>query len=90
MSLVPVTVPGSVVAAESVLCRGRRRLLAPGLVDRVIVEFASADEWTPAECGSSLRLEVADGRAPGRRIAVPVRLAPRSRQIDTTSRDEGD
>jgi signal transduction histidine kinase len=95
MSLVPLTVPGSVGAAGSALRAGLRRLPAPGLGDRVIVEFASADDvrsgmarvvamlrrgggagrvewWSPAESGSSLRLEVADGHASGRRVAVPT------------------
>jgi signal transduction histidine kinase len=95
MNSVALTVPASVVAAESTL-RGRRcRLLANGLGDRVIVELAAADDvrsgmarvvamlrrsggagraewWTPADNGSSLRLEVADGAGSGRRVAVPV------------------
>jgi signal transduction histidine kinase len=49
MSLVPLTVPASVVAAGSALRDRRRRLVAPGLGDRglgdrVIVEFAAADD----------------------------------------------
>jgi hypothetical protein len=44
MSTVPLTVPASVVAAESALRDRRRRLVAPGLGDRVIVEFAAADD----------------------------------------------
>jgi len=95
MSTVPLTVPASAAAAESALRDRRRRLVAPGLGDRVIVEFAAADDvrlgmarvvamlrrgggagrvewWSPAEGGSSLRLEVADGHGRGRRVAVPV------------------
>jgi hypothetical protein len=95
MSLVPLTVPASVVAAGSALRDRRRRLVAPGLGDRVIVEFAAANDvrsgmagvvamlrrgggagrvewWSPADGGSSLRLEVADGHGRGRRVAVPV------------------
>ena len=44
MSLVPLTAPASVVAAGSALRDRRRRLVAPGLGDRVIVEFAAADD----------------------------------------------
>jgi signal transduction histidine kinase len=44
MSTVPLTVPASVAAAESALRDRRRRLVAPGLGDRVIVEFAAADD----------------------------------------------
>lgn len=44
MSWVARTVPASVVAAGSALCERRRRLLAAGLGDRVIVEFAAADD----------------------------------------------
>ena len=44
MSTVPLTVPASVAAAESAVRDGRRRLVAPGLGDRVIVEFAAADD----------------------------------------------
>jgi signal transduction histidine kinase len=95
MSSVALTLPASVVAAGSALCDRRRRLLAAGLGDRVIVEFAAADDlwsgmarvvamlrrrggagrvewWSPADNGSSLRLEVADGAGSGRRVAVPV------------------
>jgi signal transduction histidine kinase len=44
MSTVPLTVPASVAAAGSALRDRRRRLVAPGLGDRVIVEFAAADD----------------------------------------------
>jgi signal transduction histidine kinase len=44
MSLVPLTVPASAMPAESALRDRRRRLVAPGLGDRVIVEFAAADD----------------------------------------------
>jgi signal transduction histidine kinase len=44
MSLVPLTVPASVMPARSALRDRRRRLVAPGLGDRVIVEFAAADD----------------------------------------------
>ena len=44
MSSVPLTVPASVMAAGSALRDGRRRLVAPGLGDRVIVGFAAADD----------------------------------------------
>ena len=44
MSSVALTVPASVVAAGSTLGDGRRWLLAPGLGDWVIVEFAAADD----------------------------------------------
>src|SRR4029450_277503 len=44
MSLVPLTGPASVVPAESALRDRRLRLVAPGLGDRVIVEFAAADD----------------------------------------------
>ncbi len=44
MSSVALTVPASVVAAGSALRDRRRWLLAPGLGDWVIVEFAAADE----------------------------------------------
>ena len=39
-----ITVPASVAAAGSALRDRRRRLVAPGLGDRVIVEFAAADD----------------------------------------------
>jgi signal transduction histidine kinase len=44
MSTVPLTVPASVAAAGSALRDRRRRLVAPGLGDGVIVEFAAADD----------------------------------------------
>jgi len=44
MSTVPLTMPASVAAAESALRDRGRRLVAPGLGDRVIVEFAAADD----------------------------------------------
>ena len=44
MSTVPLTVPASVAAAGSALRDRRRRLVAPGLGDRVIVGFAAADD----------------------------------------------
>ena len=44
MSLVPLTVPASDMPAGSALRDRRRRLVAPGLGDRVIVEFAAADD----------------------------------------------
>jgi signal transduction histidine kinase len=44
MSTVPLSVPASVAVAESALRDRRRRLVAPGLGDRVIVEFAAADD----------------------------------------------
>ena len=44
MSTVPLTAPASVAAAGSALRDRRRRLVAPGLGDRVIVEFAAADD----------------------------------------------
>jgi signal transduction histidine kinase len=44
MSTVPLTVPASGEAAGSALRDRRRRLLAPGLGDRVIVGFAAADD----------------------------------------------
>jgi signal transduction histidine kinase len=44
MSTVPLTVPASVAAAGSALGDRRCRLVAPGLGDRVIVEFAAADD----------------------------------------------
>jgi signal transduction histidine kinase len=44
MSTVPLTVPASVAAVGSALRDRRRRLVAPGLGDRVIVEFAAADD----------------------------------------------
>src|SRR4029450_1278278 len=44
MSSVPLTVPASVVAAGPARRDSRRRLVAPGLGDRVIVEFAAADD----------------------------------------------
>jgi signal transduction histidine kinase len=44
MSSIPLTVPASVVAAGSALRDGTRRLVAPGLGDRVIVGFAAADD----------------------------------------------
>jgi signal transduction histidine kinase len=44
MSSVPLTVPASVVDAGSAVRDGRRRLVAPGLGDRVIVELAAADD----------------------------------------------
>ena len=44
MSLVPLTVPTSVLPAGTALRDRRRRLVAPGLGDRVIVEFAAADD----------------------------------------------
>jgi signal transduction histidine kinase len=94
MSTSPLTVPASVAAAGSALRDRRRRLVAPGLGDRVIVEFAAADDvrsgmarvvamlrrggggrvewWSLADNSSSLRLEVADGHARGRRVAVPA------------------
>jgi signal transduction histidine kinase len=44
MSSVLTTVPASVAAAGFALRDRRRRLVAPGLGDRVIVEFAAADD----------------------------------------------
>lgn len=44
MSSVRLTVPASVVDAGSAVRDGRRRLVAPGLGDRVIVGFAAADD----------------------------------------------
>src|SRR4029453_14944612 len=44
MSSVPLSVPGAVVAAGSALGDGRRRLVVPGLGDRVIVGFAGAGD----------------------------------------------
>ena len=44
MSTVQLTVPASVAAAGSALRDRRRRLVAPGLGDRVIVEFAAAGD----------------------------------------------
>jgi signal transduction histidine kinase len=44
MSLVPLTVPASVVPAESAFRDRRLRLVTPGLGDRVIVELAAADD----------------------------------------------
>lgn len=44
MSTVPLRVPASVAAAGSALRDRRRRLVAAGLGDRVIVEFAAADD----------------------------------------------
>jgi signal transduction histidine kinase len=95
MRSVPLTVPASGEATGSALRDRWLRLAAPGLGDRVIVEFAAADDvrsgmarvvvmlrrgggagrvewWSPADGGSSLRLEVADGQGRGRRVAVPV------------------
>ena len=84
MSSALLPVPASVAAAESALRDRRRRMVARGLGDRVIVEFAAADDvrsgmarvvamlrrgggagrvewWSPADGGSSLRLEVPTG-----------------------------
>ena len=44
MSSVPLTVHASVVDAGSAVRDGRRRLVAPGLGDRIIVGFAAADD----------------------------------------------
>jgi len=75
--------------------RPRREPAAPGLVERIIVELALANDvrsgatgmaamlrrqggaarvewWAPTDDGNALRLEVADGGAVGRRVAVPV------------------
>jgi signal transduction histidine kinase len=95
MSAVSPTLPASVVAAGSALRDRRRRWLGSGLGDRVIAEFAAADDvrsgmarvvamlrrgvgagrvewWSPADNGSSLRLEVADGHGHGEPATVPV------------------
>src|SRR5215218_4503145 len=44
MSSVPLTAHASVVDAGSAVRDGRRRLVAPGLGDRIIVGFAAADD----------------------------------------------
>ena len=48
MSLVPLTVPASVLPTGSALRDRRRRLVAPGLGDRGIVEFALPEHRPPS------------------------------------------
>jgi signal transduction histidine kinase len=95
MSAIPATVTASAVAAESALRDRGYRSLDAGLGDRVIAEFAAADDvrsgmtrvvamlrrdggagrvewWSPADNGSSMRLEMADGHGHGEPVTVPA------------------
>jgi signal transduction histidine kinase len=95
MSAVSPTVPAADVDAGSALRDRGRRWSGSSLGDRVVAEFAAADDvrsgmarvlamlrrdggagrvewWSPADNGSSLRLEVAVGHGHGEPVTVPV------------------